>query len=430
MCSRIAILFFVLVGSVCSYSLDAQNASIAGIVVDADNLPLRGDISVYRLEIKQGNVAAEPLCFRSTNLEGQFQCDRLVAGRYLIVVDLQSNTVHTSLRASDSSDWGIPLFAFYPKEFDGNLEDLLKLNSGDFQNISIMVTSEPLSTLEVQPLGNGNYPYGQIRLYLNVREITIPLLVRRGTDESNGTQLLRNVPLGTYSIAELSTSDSEMHEFRDTLVFSSSFPAALSLPEIKYSRVWGSISRDEHQGPISSLSLNPDGRQSGKRYTASVGNDGQFAFENVEKGRYIISIDSPSEQYIAEIWKDGRVVGDGITRVNVEIDQSPLTLIAKGTDSSVSGTVDLDTCGAVSKVLLHSVDRNTNEIFDVNSLGRFSTVGLAPGQYVLSAWQDIAMVPYENSAALAMDKKESLDIELGEHSHKYGIELPCNHSPK
>ncbi len=112
--------------------------------------------------------------------------------------------------------------------------------------------------------------------------------------------------------------------------------------------------------------------------------------------------------------------------VNERAVRSPLTLVARQSPGSITGSLKLVGVESKPGILVQSLQSDTSRTVSVDSLGGFKVGGLLTGEYLLPGWADISTIPYRSFPFLRRYAGKAVHFSLGNGSVVTGLDIECN----
>ncbi len=429
---RIVLLSIFVLCCVRLMSLDlgrARNCALTGTVLGDDGEPVQGHITAYHLGVRQGRIVPDVACATGVDTEGNFQCQHLESGAYLLAIDTLKRLAHASLEQSTSaSPSDLPLFLFYPANPDLGPASLLHLAAGEVQSVDIQVSPDSLSTIQVKS-ATESASNKLLHIFLQAEDFTVPVNARIAMNLSGGNYTLKRVPSGTYRFAENWSVKGISREAIGSMTVGESSPNEVSLAEVTSHKVSGSVQYADQAAPRTpEVVLESAEREPSRRYIAAVMKDGSFTFRDIASGVYSVSFKIGDALFISNLVAGDQSLQDSTIVVDESISLRPLTLVAKSATATLSGSLELDGSEPKPGILVQSLDSHTSFIVSVDTRGSFMVRGLQPGRYLLYGWANIANVPYNSSHFLRRYADKAVELHLDNGSSLTGLEIECNNA--
>lgn len=158
------------------------------------------------------------------------------------------------------------------------------------------------------------------------------------------------------------------------------------------------------------------------RFVLPVDVMGKFILPPVSPDHYRIEVGGlPSDAYVSEI----RLGGTPVSNRDLEItgDEVSMQIAIKTDGGSVSGLVrkNRNTIAEATVVLVPKVTNNESsmryKVVDTGESGKFTLDGVAPGAYMLYAWESVKEGAYRNAEFLSRYQGEGKDVTIVSLQH-------------
>jgi hypothetical protein len=407
------------------------NGSIAGHITNEAGKPLRGvSVQAMKSSYPRGRRELRDVAHAATDQAGEYRLPGLAPGKYYI----RAKPPH-SLKAKLGSDKAyVPLY--YPAVSDQARSVALVLRAGE-ELAGIDMNFVPVHTVHIR---------GRVVDALTAlpsKEAEVTLLSDQGETTfssqnlSAGTFDFQAVPPGSYVlVAQKPSSPREPKtmwgrtaiEVGDADLDHADVVVSPGVDVSGRIRVDGKTATDvstdisnmtgllDLQEGSSLASLTPD------IDTASVKADGSFLFQEVPEGSYGIEFHPvPAGFYLkssglADVLETGITVSRGHSPATLELVLSPGA-------GRIDGTVEIDeqTVPGASVVLVPDGKRRAQPNYYrqamTDQLGRFAMRNIAPGDYMLFAWEQIERGAYMDPDFLGQYEDRGKAVHVEEDGH-------------
>ncbi|MGO8817596.1 MAG: carboxypeptidase regulatory-like domain-containing protein [Terriglobia bacterium] len=377
---------------------------ITGTIRDEDGDPVTGgQVQALRLVRVGGRQQASPGGFAQTNDLGQYRIYGLEPGQYLIGASYQCQ------EAGNVPSPDVYLPTYYPSTSDTGQAMPIQVSPGDEVSgidvdltyaHSVTVRGRVVSEIPVKAL-RGSY------VSLLPRDSFQGGVVGgnygASVQDDLGNFEIRGVPPGSY-VAFANLSDGARNYSGHALVDT----ASSNVEGVTVAVGPGLTLRGRvHLSPGAGLDLNHLGvsLQPAENYMggsgAQVSPDGTFALENVTDGTYRLNVGGFPEEFYVQSARVGGVdiLGPGLIVSHNDL-PGRLDIMLSADGGRVDGVVlnnqqpDGD---AIVVLIPDPPNRSRNELYSFKKtdvLGRFSLLGLPPGDFKLFAWEQRDGLPY------------------------------------
>jgi protocatechuate 3,4-dioxygenase beta subunit len=450
-------------------------AVISGRITDQDGDPMP-DVRVVAQIKKPGSTKHESVATAATNDLGEYRLSALFPDQYLIVAtpppDFRDYE-KTEKRAQPSSSpagstntqpGSAPseiqpetryLTTYYPGTFDAAQASTLAPRAGD--DMPANLTLLPARTYRVRGIVTG---------LAAAQKPTVELISKAGDlYRANATEIgpdgqfeVRGVAPGSYVLIAKSDSPSQSLSARqDINVVSGDVEGVKLTPQPSFTlsghlRIEGMRSESNAaREPIQyAVNLRPAAlaENSGVYISqdffginASVDRLGNFEWKDVTPGDYIVQVfggDGRNGFFLKSVLMGGRDVATGFMASG----PSFVDLVVSNGGGTIEGTVveregEKDASGehpapnATVEAVPEEKYRKLPDHFAIGATdqnGRFTIRGLAPGNYMLYAWQNVEESVYRDPDFLKSQEANGLAAKVEENSHQQ-IELKVSAAP-
>jgi len=453
-------------------------AVISGRITDEDGDPMP-DVRVIAEIKKPGRIKHESVATAATNDLGEYRLAGLFPGQYLIVAapppdfrdyektekpaqpasSTDTQSVQGSAQGSGSPSGPQPetryLTTYYPGTFDAAQASVLAVKAGD--DMPVNLTLVPARTYRVRGMVTG-VPARQ--------KPSVELISKAGDSyRANASEIgpdgqfeVRGVAPGSYVLIAKSDSPSQSLSARqDINVVSGDIEGVKLTPQPSFTlsghlRIEGMRSESNAaREPIQyAVNLRPAAapEDSGVYISqdffgmnASVDRAGNFEWKDVTPGNYIVQIfggDGRNGFFLKSVQMGGRDIAAGFMASG----PSFVDLVVSNGGGTIEGTVveregekDADGEHPAPNAIVEAVPeekyRKLPDHFAIGATdqnGRFTIRGLAPGNYLLYAWQNVDESVYRDPDFLKSQEANGLAAKVEENSHQQ-VELKMSPAP-
>ena len=419
-------------------------AVISGRVTDEDGDPISG-VSVVAQKKKAGKATRESVGSGTTNDLGEYRLSGLFPAQYWIVAmpppDFrdyerpQEKSPPADYKSDTQPDTRY-VTTFYPGTYDSSQASAVALKAGD--EMPVNLTLVPARTYRVRGIVAG-VPLGQkavVELLSKSGDI-----VRSSEAGVDGQFEVTGVGPGSYVLTASAESNLQplmAHQEINIVAADVDGMKLAPLPSFTLSghlRIEGGVAGDLSQYSVNlgrpQSSDDPDAFFFQELFgtNAPVDRLGNFEWKNVNPGNYIVQLlgtGAQSNFYLKSVTLGGRDIATGFTA------SGPATLdVAVSTKGgAVEGAVvekekDVDNVHPVPNATVVAVPeekyRKLPDHFGLGSSdqrGRFIIRGLAPGRYMLFAWQDLEEGVWRDPDFLKSQEANGTAVKVEEGSHQ------------
>lgn len=373
--------------------------TISGRIVDGDAAPIPGaSVRAMKYSFHEGNRELEEMASASANARGEYRLAGLIPGQYLLrVTDPRLAQGPRQEAHGGQSLAHVPLY--YPSVPDSSRATPLAVSAGqELSGIDVSLAQVPAFHITGKVI--------DLRTFSPIKaEIT--LLSDRGSTYFSPAQLttdaqggfdLADVPQGSYVLVAQTAAERETTlwghrelEVSDANVENVKVLIGLGVDVSGRLRVQGAA--DLSLGTLEAELKAREGATLGSLTPAvervSVHPDGAFVFHHVPEGTYDISFSPLPGAFFIE--GDGAELSEEGIRVGPTDAPQQLHPVLIAATAQIEGTVSGDSPVAGASVVLvpqRSQPRNYRTSV-TNQLGKFTFGGVAPGDYMIFAWDEI-----------------------------------------
>ncbi|MBB5061411.1 hypothetical protein HDF16_006147 [Granulicella aggregans] len=408
---------------------------------------VRATVTGYRFEIRNGVTVPHPQCSQAVDDQGNFRCERLQAGVYVLVITLPGS--HWSDNSSSQSYDGaedsvllkgmkdsephqaepsLPLFVCFPSAARFDNGSMIHLAADQTQVANIEIDTRDVAILQVTPVHGTNGAHMQF--FVEGDDFSIPLDIQPKVDRSGKNYLWRGILPGHYRLVENWAEKGQPHEAVRTLTVAEATVSETSVNETQLYELHGTaIDQDKLPSAISKVILEPlTGEHLGQRYSGSVQSDGSFNLKGIPEGLYRIALPIEDERALDQAYLGDKPLTDLSVMVGDGTSEQQLVLTAKHGLGTVNGVLKLDGSETRPGVVLQSLESRSAIVIPVREDGSFAIHGLPRGEYRIYGWADVRSVPYNSITFLARYAEHSATLLLEEGSTVTHLEVECSRS--
>ena len=395
-------------------------SAIYGRVTDASGQPIEHvPLRLTARSIREGRKAWEQRAMSESDEDGHFRFANLPAGTYYLAAGPQDFEPHI-LAAGEKRTTGFP-HLYYPGVPDITSASPIQLTAGQQMETDISLSAVPIyqisGTVAGHLVDNG---VGFQLLTSSGDELSLPTNFNMET----GTFKLEDVPAGSYIVRAMSQAglqplraevrvnvSTNVEDLRLTLVPSVSIPIVTRL-EPRSPR--GNSSALNQQRPPVSVRLIPTDPNLAEQFSTFEGaQHSTMVLQNVDPGIYTAELLPQPPWYVqSATYAQTNMLEDNISVAGGQ--SSPMELVLRDDSASLSGTVKSSdnvpipaavviVPQAAGKVAPHVVRSGSNN---------FNASGLAPGDYLVFAFDRIDDLEYANPDALAPYASQAAHVTL------------------
>jgi len=406
------------------YAESARNSLLAGTVTTEQGTPVVGFVNVFRLDTKQGILAAQSECATLLEADGGFNCASLPSGFYAILVYLHE-CPYIDPHAPVPQKPGQNCFPFIAYPFDANDDpmSLLHLQSGESLPVRIVVHDNPGYELHVEPANDAGFE--KLHVYWQVGGASIPIEVE-ATRNADRQFVFQWMPQATLRLVE--NWYWKGTEYAATAVISTSQSAErnILLAAAQSISVSGRVQyKTESESRAKELACESGTAISDSFFTVPIDTTGAFSAAGISPGVYHCKLNDSEGSFIKRI-SIGRQSFDGNT-VNLQTGESTQLLIEAGYSTAhITGSLE-GRCNSNSLrspgIIIRSNDSTMTRAFKADADGKFQVQGLEPGTYRIYGWADIDKIPYRSIQFLQHYDEKSTEISLAENSSATNVKV-------
>jgi len=421
-------------------------AVISGRITDEDGDPMSG-VRVIALKKKPGKSTRESVGTEATNDLGEYRVAGLFPGQYWIVAmpppDFRDyEKAEKSLTSEGQPDTRY-VNTYYPGTYDAMQASAVTLKAGDEMPVNFILV--PARTYRVRGIITG---------VTAAQKPSVELFSKAGDSyRANANEVgpdgqfeVRGVAPGSYVVRASTPTESQSFTARqDVSVVAADVEGVKLTPQSSFTlsghlRIEGSAAADltQYSANLRQAELPEDpGFFMSQEFfgtNAPVDRLGNFEWKNVNPGNYIVQVYGGDGQgfFLKSVRLGGRDIATGFTAGG----PATLDLLVSTKGGTVEGAV-------VDAAVEKAVEKDGNEVHPVadatvvavpeekyrklpdrfvtgstDQHGRFTIRGLAPGSYMLFAWQDLDEPVWVDPDFLKSQEANGTAVKVEEGSHQ------------
>jgi protocatechuate 3,4-dioxygenase beta subunit len=411
-----------------------QSAVITGRVVDEDGDPMPY-FGVTLLKKKRGKASQFEMAGEErTNDLGEYRFSGLFPGRYFVAVvpppDIR-NFAHfkETPESADRRDMAY-LTTYYPGTNDGTQASPIDLRAGD--ELPVNFTMIPSHSYRIRGLVTG-IPANQNPM-VQLMSLGVIQTMNGADVAADGQFEIRGVAPGSYFINVFAGSEGQTLSARQSVSVVAADVEGVKLVPIRPFTMSGQV-RFEGQPPrdltrCSAYVRSGDDADDGGIATllpggssgAQVDRFGKFTWSEMNPGSYVaqFSGDGNPDTFLKSVTVNGINADTGFTVGG----PAAIQLVVSSRGGRLEGVVldgDKPAASATVVAVPEEKYRKLHERFGAASTdqyGRFTIRGLAPGSYVVFAWQDLGEGLYYDADFLKSQESHGTAIKVEEGSRQ------------
>jgi hypothetical protein len=388
------------------------NGAIYGRVVDGSGQPVEHvPLRLSNRTVHEGRKHWEQRGMTETDEDGHFRFPNLQAGTYYLAAG-PSNEGAELLAANEKPKTGFPL-AYYPGVPDVASASPIQLTAGQQAEADFSLTAVPVYQLS-----------GMVTGYLPEQGVGVQVFNPSGDEVMLSTSVnmesgiihVDNVPAGSYVIKVFSQTPtqtlraetrvnvtSNLESLRLVLAPAISIPVAVRLESRSSSASSSSVtSQDRPPVSVGLISTDTTAPESYATLVQQGSGHGTFMLQNVDSGTYLADVTPQSPWYVqSATYGQTNILYDDLS-VATGGPSYPLEIVLRNDSASMSGSVKTsDGSAAPSTVVVvpQPASRITPKMVQAAS-GTFNVSGLAPGEYLVFAFDRVDGLEYGNPDTL------------------------------
>ncbi len=399
---------------------------ITGTIYNQDGDPVVGGKVRVLLAHRVGDQArVESAKGGGTDDRGQYRVFGLAPGHYFVVA-----SGHEDGQDANAPSDLVELPTFFPDTADPSQASTVDVGpGGEVDDIDITLTQMRGARLRgrVALEGTGGIPR-QSYVSLLPRSPRVPTGLYRNmgatTQDDQGNFQISDVPPGSYILMSY-WSNQNMTYFGSVPVdVTGTDMDGITLTLARGARITGRF-RTEHGTPINFSALNvwllPSNTAALAGGSARIRPDGAFVIDDIYDGAYQLHVAGfPEEYYVKSAQLGGLdALGTDVT-INHSQPPGPLEILLSTDGGRIDGTVlndDKPVPGATVALVPNPPNRDREDMYShkqTDEMGRFSLMGLAPGDYKLFAWPGEAQVNWRDPDTLRIYEQSGTPVRIEE----------------
>lgn len=402
---------------------------IAGTIYSEDGDPaVRAEVQILRVPRAGDLGEMQPVGGGQTDDLGQYRVFALPAGRYFVAASRgrEWHPPHTNFGADAA---GLP--TFYPGTADLSLANPVDVGpGGEIDGIDVTLTEARGVRVRGRAFIEGMGPMPKRNfISLTPRKSRIPTSLYGNlggeTLDDKGDFELDGVPPGSYNLMSYSTNFKGANYFGSLpLDVTGVDIEGITLTLSRGTRLSGRL-HTEHDAALDYSKLNiwlqpsDPGAMGGD--SAQIKPDGTFVVENIYDGTYRLHVNGFPEEFYVKSAQLGGLDALG-TDLTINHSQPPglFDILLSKDGGRIDGTV-LDeqkpVGGAIVTLVPNPPNRQREDLYGykrTDDMGRFSLLGLPPGDYKLFAWPAEETVNWQDPEFLRTYEKSSTPVHVEE----------------
>jgi protocatechuate 3,4-dioxygenase beta subunit len=419
-----------------TFKLSPQGV-ITGRVVDSDGDPVQGlQVRVMRMFRTHGERRLLFTGAAATDDQGDYRIVNLTPGMYYVVADNANSRMYgqyETARPGRVPSRQADVATYYPSGLDAASATAVEITPGsDVRGIEIQMRREAVYSIRgvVIDATSGK----PVAANLNARSkenLEFGLGVGGTNSREDGTFELRNLLPGAY-LLEAGSNNGVQGSAKEEITVTDSDVTGLKLALTQGAAMAGTI-RIESAGPQTPINnlprcnimlLGADG--SIRAPSARPKEDGTFELRGVVPGKYVVNIyNMPDGMYVKSV----RAGGQDATRTLLDLTSGvsgTLDILLSPRAAEVMGTVrnsDGEPVPGVQITLWPKEGQPNNlrggiSISATDQNGDFRVAGLAPGDYFVTAWEELEQGLGDDVDFLRRFTSQAVALTLEEGAHQ------------
>jgi hypothetical protein len=423
-------------------------AVINGRVTNTAGVPLeRLSVTLNFVEVREGRRHWDFKGSAITDEDGRYRFAGLRPGGYYIGAAPYTLSAETALDNDKPPKTGYPGM-YYPGSPDLASASSIQLNGGEHTEADFSLQEVPVYVVS-----------GTVSGYAANQGVGIQILDQSGVQVDHGVEFspengrfdVRGLAGGSYTVRAFSSAGpneslraesqfhlaGDLHNLHLGLAPAPSIPVVVQMEPVSQRHNHpASPARNPGSGPPVSVRLEPDGPGRTQAYSAfdSAQSRQTLSIRNVEPGQYAAIIDTRDGWYVSSAeYGQADLLTKDLTIV-AGSPPSPLHVVLRNDSSSLAGTVSAPASFASQATIVAvpqdavraavalgywepSPDKN-------NTQAEFDLDGLAPGEYLVYAFDHVENLEYNNREALQNYSSQAAHVTLApDQQTKVTLEL-------
>ena len=425
-------------------------AVIYGKVATTDGTPLEHvTVTLTHVAVRDGQRRWENQASTGTDDDGNFRFANLQSGTYYVGAGSYTEQPENLLPVDEVPTTGYRGM-YYPAAIDRASASPVQLSAGQQSEVNFSLSEVPV--YRVSGIVTGYAPNQGVGLQVLDQSVgLLPIGVEFSAE--NGRFDVRGLPAGNYvlkAFSQLAPNQSvraevhfglsqDLHNLHVQLAPAISVPVTVSTeaqPSARHAR--GPNSNSFFAGPLTSMRLIASGPAAIDAFASFEGQPGQqnLVFRNVDPGRYSVRIDPNWPWYVASaeygptnVLTDDLVITAGAPTQELHVTLRNDGAELSGTVNVPDGIMDPVTIIAVPQAAANTSSRITSfvpppERRRAAKGDDFGLGMLAPGEYLVFAFDHIDGLEYFNPEVLQTYSSRAAHITLSPNQHaKVALEL-------
>ena len=391
-----------------------KNASLGGLVTDADGNALPAEIRVYQEKAEEGFSNFGIACSVITSSDGVFTCPELTPNRY-IVQALPVPSRHPELSVGSKSDWAIPPSVFFPKSATVESAEFVTLSAEQSEWLGIIVPSVHLTSIAGILVDRPATALFDLQSASDRLQIATPAVFNY--DPTTGRFQAENIAVGHYILMAKWTLANRQRQVALPLDVGQTAVTNLNLNGTSTVEISGQV-----EGADTDVHLRLQNIEGNWPDSVASSHKSRFQFQPVPTGKYAMLVDSPRALYVDHSTVDGKETSGASILLAAE---GKTTIVVSLATPSQNITGSVESCGQSRKCRVIALEEASNRIATAvtDANGKFAIDGLTAGDYRLWAWTEIAAIPYRNPRVLQKFARDSTEIHIENNGIKEPVHL-------
>lgn len=405
---------------------------ITGRIVDEFGEPvMEAPVEALRYTWTREGGRLSTVRYASTNDLGEFRLYGLPPGRYYIRAALPAGEAFGLHEVRATADGYAP--TYYPGVVDPASAAAIEVTQGsESSGINFSLVRRPMFRVRGRvPMAGQGSSSGGVTVLLMARGPLVQVLAlskSTSVDPSSGSFEFQSVIPGSYMVTAYSVGEGHQYLARQPIEVTDADVDGIVLELGPGMELRGSVRVEgENRESLAGITffLRPLEPLPSGGLSARLGTDGRFLFPSVPAGSYALEVSGvPLGLYL----KSATMTGQDVLASGLEItpgrQPGELELVLNARGAQLAGVVvnGRQEPAAEAQILLAPdpgrPDREYRyKIVHADSSGRFTISGIAPGQYMLYAWENADMTTLLDPDILKLYGAQGVPVSLGENSH-------------